>query len=84
MALHFPLMVNDTQIGYFYALRTSGTTDPDSLNTYTVEIYANGETYVFTDITHRYGLGAWSLIATVLTKSELTGLTHVHDTPNTE
>lgn len=84
MALFFPVMINDTQIGYFYAVRTSGDMTPDSVGTYNIDIYANGEVYHVDGLEHRYGDGAWTLIATTLMRSELTALTHGLDTPNTE
>ena len=79
MALHFPLYVNSTQIGYFYALRTDGGMEPDSINTYEIQIWKcrpltedDLPERVFT-LTHRYGDGAWVLIQKALTEMNKDG-----------
>lgn len=64
MALHFPLQVNGKHIGYFTAVRIEGDDQPDTVNTYEVEIIdPAGEVYTRCgEVEHRYGDGAWELI----------------------
>lgn len=62
MALHFPLMVNGEQIGYFEAVRVSGTTNSNSINCYRIRILRKDEPVIQYYIEHRYGDGAWVLI----------------------
>jgi hypothetical protein len=61
MALHFPLLLNNHSIGYFYAQRIDGDGTPNSKGTYLVEIESNGEVWK-THLAHRYGDGAWVLV----------------------
>lgn len=65
IALHFPLMINTTVIGYFYAQRIEGTTDPDSSGIYRIEITHNGRVWQST-VRHRYGDGAFVLVRKAL------------------
>ncbi|MFT4295749.1 MAG: hypothetical protein QM582_10095 [Micropruina sp.] len=72
MALHFDLKVNADTIGHFYARRRSGSNLPDSLNTYDVELLTRADngtpsTLWAGPVMHRYGDGAWTLIAKALT-----------------
>lgn len=66
MALHSLLKVNDQTIGSFYAQRLTGGDRPDDINTYKIEIHkgawADQDVHEF-EITHRYGDGAWLLVA---------------------
>ena len=74
MALWFPLRVNLTQIGHFEAQRIEngpiphGGTVADAINTYRVTITQTGHPTVRFDLQHRYGDGAWALIATALAR----------------
>lgn len=82
MALHFPLYINGQQIGHFQAVRISGTTDPDSINTYSVITvnFTDGPIGRHTTVEHRYGDGAWELIRKSLAEIE----THGAPLPTTE
>lgn len=62
MALHFVLRVNDTAIGAFTAVRTSGGTDADDVNTYRVELLDGDASRRVTEVQHRYGDGAIDLV----------------------
>lgn len=69
MALHFPMMVNDRRIGYFYAQRLNEGTNPDSQGIYLIEIENHGEVWK-AQITHRYGDGAFALVRKAITAWE--------------
>lgn len=74
MALWFPLRVNLTQIGHFEAQRIEngpipdGGTIDDAINTYRVTVTRTGQPSTEFDLQHRYGDGAWALIADALTR----------------
>lgn len=70
MALHMRLMVNDHQIGYLYAQRREAGRPHDSdVCSYEWSININGETmssHVDHPLAHRFGDGAWALVARVI------------------
>lgn len=76
MALHFPLYVNETMIGYFYARRIDGDTEGDTINTYLMKIWTHrpadmeDTADIEFNMKHRYGDGAWVLIRKALLKAE--------------
>lgn len=74
MALYFTLKITGTKIGDFYARRTDGTTDPDSIGTYVVVITQVGALAPWTGtVQHRYGDGAWALISRAIAAAGLDG-----------
>lgn len=68
MSLHFPLMVNGTVIGAFVARRIQGGTNPDDQNLYECSVHGGDDPADVFTVTHRYGDGAWALVATALTE----------------
>ena len=74
MALWFPLRVNLTQIGHFEAQRIEngpipdGGTVDDTIHTYRVTITRTDHPSAEFQLQHRYGDGAWALIAKALTR----------------
>ncbi|MFE5790622.1 hypothetical protein ACIGKR_12125 [Rhodococcus qingshengii] len=73
MALHFSLKINTETIGMFTAVRKSGGTDPDDMNTYEVTVETRPLTAHHRQIAvqsftleHRYGDGAWALVRKAL------------------
>lgn len=63
MALHFDLDVNNSGIGYFEAVRLGGDAEPDAVNTYKVLIIDQNHDTHCGLVEHRYGDGAWVLVA---------------------
>lgn len=71
---------NEFNVGHLYAQRVAGTSDPDSIGRYRVDV-AIGDTgdgepnellTVYTgEVTHRYGDGAWALVSTVISAAGL-------------
>ncbi|UAK38432.1 hypothetical protein K8O93_01105 [Gordonia bronchialis] len=72
MSLHFPLRVGAETIGHFEAVRIKdgpipvGRTVDDAVNTYRVALLGGGTARWSGEVQHRYGDGAWSLVATAL------------------
>lgn len=65
MALWFPLMVGEIEIGSFTARRITGTIHPDSVGTYTVQVFTGDQCWRG-QVRHRYGDGAWALLRVAL------------------
>ena len=83
MAIYFPLLGmtatggREYMIGYFYAVRRAGTTDPeiidlDSIDQYevTIDLDRAGDRWSGI-VEHRYGDGAWALIAKALAAADV-------------
>lgn len=74
MALHFTLKISGTEIGDFYARRTAGTPTQDSIGTYDVILTGKHFNLIWAGtVEHRYGDGAWALIARAITAAGLDG-----------
>lgn len=81
MALIATMRVNnDFAIGHLYAQRITGTSDPDSIGRYRVDVAisdtADGAPEEFFivfvgEVTHRYGDGGWALVSKVIAAAGL-------------
>lgn len=74
MALHMRLLVNGQQVGYLVAQRQDQGEQPhdDAVCTYTWQVGMGGQVRASVggqELRHRYGDGAWALVAKVIEAS---------------
>lgn len=84
MALHMNLMVNDVRIGWLHARRLTppGSPGPDDVCTYEWHVRQHGRNVVSVEpLEHRYGDGAWALVARIVDAAGLSDASGPGDRP---